>query len=211
MAMREFAARGRTVLFATHYLEEADANADRAVLVAGGLVVADGPTTEIKARVGTRTIRATLPETDSSELQSLPGVGKRRSPWRCRHPPLHRLRCLRSGRWCGRYPAARDIEIAGAATGGGFPRAHRRADRGARRRVGRARRRACERTSLHPLRAAANVSQPPLLPLLVRFPARALFPHRRTPEGTPTTSPALVSPLRSTTWWAWRRLGRWPR
>ena len=34
--MREFAARGKTVLFATHYLEEADANADRAVLMAHG-------------------------------------------------------------------------------------------------------------------------------------------------------------------------------
>ena len=34
--MREFAARGKTVLFATHYLEEADANADRVVLMAHG-------------------------------------------------------------------------------------------------------------------------------------------------------------------------------
>ena len=59
-AMRELASEGRTVLFATHYLEEADANADRAVLLAAGSVVADGPTTEIKGRVGTRTIRATL-------------------------------------------------------------------------------------------------------------------------------------------------------
>ena len=61
VAMRGFAARGKTVMFATHYLEEADANADRAVLLAHGRVVADGPTTEIKGRVGTRTIRATLP------------------------------------------------------------------------------------------------------------------------------------------------------
>ncbi len=50
--MREQAARGRTILFATHYLEEADAYADRAVLMAHGLVVADGPPTEIKAMVG---------------------------------------------------------------------------------------------------------------------------------------------------------------
>ena len=41
-----------TIVFATHYLEEADAFADRAVLMAHGRVVADGPTTEIKARVG---------------------------------------------------------------------------------------------------------------------------------------------------------------
>jgi ABC-2 type transport system ATP-binding protein len=72
--MREFAARGKTILFATHYIEEADAYADRAVLMAHGRLVADGPTTEIKARVGTRTIRATLPGADAQALQRLPGV-----------------------------------------------------------------------------------------------------------------------------------------
>jgi ABC-2 type transport system ATP-binding protein len=72
--MREFASRGRTILFATHYLEEADANADRAVLMAAGRVVADGPTTEIRAMVGGRTIRATLPDVELSELADLPGV-----------------------------------------------------------------------------------------------------------------------------------------
>jgi ABC-2 type transport system ATP-binding protein len=72
--MREFAARGKTILFATHYIEEADAYADRAVLMAHGRLVADGPTTEIKARVGTRTIRATLPGADARTLERLPGV-----------------------------------------------------------------------------------------------------------------------------------------
>ena len=73
--MRAFAARGKTVLFATHYLEEADAYADRAVLMAKGSIVADGPTTEIKAMVGTRTIRATLPAVPLASLEALPGVG----------------------------------------------------------------------------------------------------------------------------------------
>jgi ABC-2 type transport system ATP-binding protein len=73
--MRELAAQGRTVLFATHYLEEADAYADRAILMAHGQVVADGPTNEIKARVGTRTIKATLPGADLERLGALPGVG----------------------------------------------------------------------------------------------------------------------------------------
>jgi ABC-2 type transport system ATP-binding protein len=73
-AMREFAARGKTVLFATHQLEEADAYADRAVLMAGGRIVADGPTNELKTLVGRRTIRATLPDVPAAALLVLPGV-----------------------------------------------------------------------------------------------------------------------------------------
>jgi ABC-2 type transport system ATP-binding protein len=73
-AIREVAAAGKTVIFATHYLEEADAYADRIVLIAGGKIVADGPATEIKAKASGRTIRATLPGTDPALLASLPGV-----------------------------------------------------------------------------------------------------------------------------------------
>jgi nitrate reductase beta subunit len=73
-AMREVAGRGKTVLFATHYLEEADANADRIVMIAQGRVIADGPATEIKARAGSRTIRATLPGAGLAALGALPGV-----------------------------------------------------------------------------------------------------------------------------------------
>jgi len=51
-SMRAEAAAGRTVLFATHYLEEADDNADHIVVVNGGRIVADGPATEIKAAAG---------------------------------------------------------------------------------------------------------------------------------------------------------------
>src|SRR6185503_19359123 len=72
--MREVAASGKTVIFATHYLEEADSYADRIVLMARGRIVADGPATEIKATVGLRTIRATLPAAPLAELSRLPGV-----------------------------------------------------------------------------------------------------------------------------------------
>ena len=41
-AIRADAKRGRTVLFATHYLEEADQYADRIVLISKGRIVADG-------------------------------------------------------------------------------------------------------------------------------------------------------------------------
>jgi ABC-2 type transport system ATP-binding protein len=74
IAMRAFVAREKTVVFATHYLEEADAYADRVVLMATGAIVADGPPTEIKAMVGSRRIRATLPGADRALLAALPGV-----------------------------------------------------------------------------------------------------------------------------------------
>lgn len=56
--MHAEAAAGRTILFATHYLEEADAFADRIVLVAQGRVVADGPTNEIRGQATGRTVTA---------------------------------------------------------------------------------------------------------------------------------------------------------
>jgi ABC-2 type transport system ATP-binding protein len=114
--MREFATRGKTVLFATHYLEEADAYADRAVLMAHGKVVADGPTNEIKAMVGTRTIRATLPSADLADLAALtalPGVSgaDRRGEavmLTCGDSDLT-IRAL-----LATFPDARDIEIIAA-------------------------------------------------------------------------------------------------
>ncbi len=72
--MRGVAEGGKTVLFATHYLEEADAYADRIILMASGRVVADGSSTAIKAAAGGRTIRATLPGADRTALSRLPGV-----------------------------------------------------------------------------------------------------------------------------------------
>ncbi|SIS21545.1 ABC-2 type transport system ATP-binding protein [Williamsia sterculiae] len=58
--MRADAGQGRTVLFATHYLEEADDFADRIVMVAGGRVVADGTTAEIRAQASGRVVSAVL-------------------------------------------------------------------------------------------------------------------------------------------------------
>ena len=112
-AMRSFAAGGKTVIFATHYLEEADAYADRVVLMAHGEVVADGPTTEIKARVGARTIRATLPDVDDAALAALPGVSRAE-----RHGETVILTGPDSDAavraLLERYEDARDIEITGA-------------------------------------------------------------------------------------------------
>jgi ABC-2 type transport system ATP-binding protein len=72
--MRQFAASGRTVLFATHYLEEADAIADRIIVLNHGKIVADGSATEIKSTVNTRVIRFTLPDAEAATLQTLTGA-----------------------------------------------------------------------------------------------------------------------------------------
>jgi ABC-2 type transport system ATP-binding protein len=111
--MRAFAGRGKTVVFATHYLEEADAYADRAVLMAHRRIVADGPTTEIKALVGSRTIRATLPGVAERELGALAGVTAVE-----RRGEAVVLACSDSDAairaLLARFGEARDIEIAGA-------------------------------------------------------------------------------------------------
>ncbi|QIS10393.1 ABC transporter ATP-binding protein [Nocardia arthritidis] len=73
-AMREDSNRGRTVLFATHYLDEADAYADRVVLIRAGKVVADGTAAEVKNLAAGRTLSATLPGADPARLLALPGV-----------------------------------------------------------------------------------------------------------------------------------------
>ncbi|MCD2168324.1 ABC transporter ATP-binding protein [Microbacterium sp. JC 701] len=73
-AIRADAARGRTVMFATHYLDEADEYADRIVLMRGGQIVADGSTTEIKNLVSGRVVQMTLPDADLTALASVPGV-----------------------------------------------------------------------------------------------------------------------------------------
>jgi len=67
------AAQGRSVLLTTHYLEEADALADRIVMIGRGRVIAEGTPAEIKARVVGRKIRCrtTLP---LAEIAAFSGV-----------------------------------------------------------------------------------------------------------------------------------------
>ena len=72
-SMREQAAQGRTVLFATHYLEEADAIADRVIVLHRGRVLADGSAAEIKAKAGARRIVFDLEGAiDEAALRGLP-------------------------------------------------------------------------------------------------------------------------------------------
>ncbi|WP_199272824.1 ABC transporter ATP-binding protein [Streptomyces broussonetiae] len=71
--MREQADQGRTVLFATHYLEEADAIADRVLVLHRGRLLADGTAAEIKAKAGARRIAFDLEGAiDEAALGGLP-------------------------------------------------------------------------------------------------------------------------------------------
>ncbi|AYC38791.1 MULTISPECIES: ABC transporter ATP-binding protein [Streptomyces] len=71
--MREQADQGRTVLFATHYLEEADAIADRVLVLHRGRLLADGTAAEIKAKAGARRIAFDLDGViDEAPLRELP-------------------------------------------------------------------------------------------------------------------------------------------
>lgn len=72
--IREHAASGRTVLFATHYLHEAESAADRIVVLRSGRVVADGTPSTIKAAAGRKRVCFTLAGADASQLRGLPGV-----------------------------------------------------------------------------------------------------------------------------------------
>jgi ABC-2 type transport system ATP-binding protein len=73
-SVRSYTALGRTVLFSTHYLEEADAVADRIILMSGGKIVADGPAAAIRAVTAPRLVRCTLPGVTGEELRRLPGA-----------------------------------------------------------------------------------------------------------------------------------------
>jgi ABC-2 type transport system ATP-binding protein len=75
-SMRELTATDRTVVFATHYLVEADDFADRIVLLRSGRVVADGSGSQIKATVSGRVLRATVPGAAHHPLAALPGVAE---------------------------------------------------------------------------------------------------------------------------------------
>jgi ABC-2 type transport system ATP-binding protein len=72
--MRDTAASGRTIIFSTHYLEEADVFADRIVVIGSGRLLADGTPAKIKSTVATRVVRCRIERPDQANLARLPGV-----------------------------------------------------------------------------------------------------------------------------------------
>jgi ABC-2 type transport system ATP-binding protein len=73
-SMKEEVAEGRTLLFATHYLEEADQAADRILVINRGRLLADGTPAEIKQRAGARRLSFKLGRMDEQFLLGLPGL-----------------------------------------------------------------------------------------------------------------------------------------
>ena len=73
-SMKEEVAEGRTLLFATHYLEEADQAADRILVINRGRLLADGTPAEIKARAGAKRLSFRLDQVNEQFLLGLPGL-----------------------------------------------------------------------------------------------------------------------------------------
>ncbi|MDQ3081900.1 MAG: ABC transporter ATP-binding protein [Gemmatimonadota bacterium] len=72
--IRAYVSLGRAVLLTTHYLEEADALADRIVVIDRGAIVADGTPAEIKGRVSGRRIRC-VTRLSEDEIRQIADVG----------------------------------------------------------------------------------------------------------------------------------------
>ena len=71
--IRELKAAGRTAVLTTHYLEEADALADRIAVIHQGRVVAEGTPAEIKSRAADRRVRC-ITAVNRDEVAALPVV-----------------------------------------------------------------------------------------------------------------------------------------
>jgi ABC-2 type transport system ATP-binding protein len=69
----DFAALGKTILFSTHNLEEADLVADRVVIINAGRVLSDGTPRQLKALLAGRTLEL-VTDANDAELAALPGV-----------------------------------------------------------------------------------------------------------------------------------------
>ena len=110
--MRELSAAGRTLLYSTHHLEEADANSDRIVVLAGGRVRADATPQAIKASVGLRALAFSAAHLDGGDLRALPGVTAvqvrgARAEVRAANTDIVLRAVMRA------YPDAHDIDVTG--------------------------------------------------------------------------------------------------
>jgi ABC-2 type transport system ATP-binding protein len=72
--VRAFTAEGRAVVFATHYLAEAEDVATRVAVMHQGRIVADGPVRDIRRVVSAKRIRFRAAAADAGMLAALPAV-----------------------------------------------------------------------------------------------------------------------------------------
>ncbi|WP_262508305.1 ABC transporter ATP-binding protein [Streptomyces spongiicola] len=73
-AVRQDAARGTTVMFATHYVEEAEQFADRVVMIDRGRLVADGSVSTIRAAISGRAVSARMTAVEAALVAASPEV-----------------------------------------------------------------------------------------------------------------------------------------
>jgi len=71
--IRRMVSRGKTVLLTTHYLQEADALADRVAVIHQGEIIAQGTPAEIKAKTAGKRIRC-ITSLSLNILRQIPGV-----------------------------------------------------------------------------------------------------------------------------------------
>ena len=71
--IRRMVSRGKTVLLTTHYLQEADALADRVAVINQGEIIAQGTPSEIKAKTAGKRIRC-ITSLSVNTLRQIPGV-----------------------------------------------------------------------------------------------------------------------------------------
>src|SRR5580692_332800 len=71
--IRRMVTRGKTVLLTTHYLQEADALADRVAVINKGEIIAQGTPSEIKAKTAGKRIRC-ITTLSLNALRQIPGV-----------------------------------------------------------------------------------------------------------------------------------------
>lgn len=111
--IRQFGREGRTIVFATHHLQEADETADRVLVVNHGQLVADGPGATLKAAVAARRVRFVAEMAPACAFEQLEGVTDVEAHGAC--VTLHSLDADATVRALVRAGIAfRDLEVAGA-------------------------------------------------------------------------------------------------
>lgn len=112
-AIRRLAAQGRTLVLTTHYLEEADALAQRIVVIDDGRVIADASPREIKARIPSKRVRfRTAGPLDPAAFAGLPVTALECADDRVRLLSAEPERVLQA--LFGRGIAVADLEVVGA-------------------------------------------------------------------------------------------------